>query len=118
VAVSGSRLRTASFVPVAILAIVFAGIVGAMLLQVAADQKSHSVLLKWERPLKPAFTVAGYNVYRSPSDGKYEPIAFVTTTTYTDHGVRNGKTYYYLVRAADAAGHESPISNQVTVIIR
>jgi fibronectin type 3 domain-containing protein len=105
-------------VPVAILAILFAGIVGAFLLQGGAGQKSHSVLLKWEPPRKSAFTVAGYNVYRSPSDGKYDPIAFVTATTYTDHGVSNGKTYYYMVRAADAAGHESPISNQVTVIIR
>jgi hypothetical protein len=118
VAVSGSRLRTASFVPVAILAILFAGIVGAVLLRVAPDQKPHSVLLKWERPREPASTVAGYNVYRSLSDGKYEPIAFVTATTYTDHDVRNGKTYYYLVRAVDAGGHESPNSNQVRVIIR
>ena len=103
--------------PVAIVAILFTGIVGAMLLQVAADQKSHRVLLKWEAPRKPAFKVAGYNVYRSPTDGRYEPIAFVTATTYTDRGVSNGKTYYYMVRAVDAAGNESPISNQVTVII-
>ena len=103
---------------VAILAILLSGIVGVVLFRVAADQKPRSVLLKWEPPPKPAFTVAGYNVYRSPSDGDYERIASrVPATTYTDHGASSGKTYHYFVKAVDADGRESPISNQVTVTI-
>ena len=111
-------MRRASFAAVAILAILFCGIVGVVLVRVAADQKPHSVLLKWDPPPKPAFVVSGYKVYRSPSDGRYEPIASVAATTYTDRTVRNGKTYHYMVKAVDAEGHESPISNQVTVTIQ
>ena len=104
--------------PVAILAILFSGIVGVVLFRVAADQKPHSVLLKWNPPLKPDFTVAGYNIYRSPSDGDYQQIASgITTPTYTDHEVRSGKTYYYFVKAVDAGGKESPMSNQATAVI-
>jgi len=96
----------------------FCGIIGVVLFRVAADQKPHSVLLKWDPPPKPGFAVAGYKVYRSPSDGRYEPIASVVATTYTDRTVHNGETYHYLVKAVDAEGHESPISNQVTVTIQ
>ena len=111
-------MRRASLLSVAILAILFSGIVGVMLFRVAADQKVHSVLLKWDAPPKPGYTVASYNVYRSPSHGPYERIASgVTVSTYTDHDVRNGKTYYYFVRAVDPAGHESPISNQASAAI-
>jgi len=111
-------LRKASFLPVAILAILFSGIVGVMLFRVAADQTPHGVLLKWDPPPKPGFTVVGYNVYRSPSDGIYKRIASgVTAPTYIDRGVRSGKTYHYLVRAVDATGQESPISNQTSVTI-
>lgn len=103
---------------VAILAILFSGIVGVVLFRVAAGPKSRSVILKWEPPPKPAFTVAGYNVYRSPSDGDYGRIASrVPATTYTDHDAVSGKTYYYFVKAVDGNGQESPISNQVTVTI-
>jgi len=110
-------LRKASFLPVAILAILFSGIVGVVLLRVAADQKVHSVLLKWAPPPKPGFAVAGYIVYRSRTDGPYQRIASVTAPTYTDRDVRSGVTYYYLVRAVDATGQESPISNQISATI-
>ena len=95
----------------------FCGIVGVVLVRVAADQKPHSVLLKWDPPPKPGFAVAGYNVYRSPADGRYEPIASVAATTYTDRGVRNGETYHYLVKAVDAKGTRarSPIRSRSTI---
>ena len=102
---------------VAILAILFSGIVGVVLLRVAANQKGHRVLLKWAPPPKPSFAVAGYNVYRSRTDGQYRRIATVTTPTYTDRDVRSGVTYYYFVRAVDATGQESPISNQISTTI-
>jgi hypothetical protein len=110
--------RRTSFIPIAILGILAALLVGAALFWVAVDQTPHHVLLRWDPPPKPAFAVSGYNVYRSPSEGAYERIAFVNTTTYTDNDVRNRRTYHYMVRAVDANGHESPISNQVTVTIQ
>ncbi|HEX2551021.1 MAG TPA: heparin lyase I family protein [Nocardioidaceae bacterium] len=36
--------------------------------------------------------------------------------TYTDTGLTNGTTYTYAVSAEDAAGNESALSNQVTII--
>jgi fibronectin type 3 domain-containing protein len=104
--------------PLAILAILLFGIVGAVLLRVGADEKPHSVLLKWNPPAsKPGVTVTGYNVYRSQPDGSFGPLASVVAPTYVDTKVNSGTTYYYYVRAVDAAGHESPPSNQVSATI-
>jgi fibronectin type 3 domain-containing protein len=101
-----------------ILAILSSGIIGVMTFQVAAAEKPHSVLLKWNPPPKPAFTVAGYNVYRCAADGRYQRIAsHVRTPTYFDLDVIRGKTYYYFVRAIDKNGKESPNSNQVPAVI-
>ncbi len=62
--------------------------------------------------------MAGYDVYRSPADGTYQRIASrVTDPTYTDHDVSSGKTYRYFVKAVDATGHESPMSNQASATI-
>ena len=112
-------MRRASFVAVTILAVLLCGIVGAVIFRVAAEQQLHSVLLKWEAPPpKPSVVVTGYKVYRRSSDGSYEAIASVTTTTYTDGAVRDGQTYHYFVRSVNAKGDESPISNPVTVTIQ
>lgn len=111
-------MRRTSFLAIAILAILVSGVVGVVLFRVAADEKPHSVVLKWNPPVKPAFVVAGYNVYRSPTDGRYQRIASgVPTPTYVDHDVIRGKSYYYLIRAVDANGKESPNSNQVPATI-
>lgn len=59
---------------------------------------------------------AGYNVYRSVvSGGGWVKVndAPLTTTTFTDTGLRNAQTYYYIVRAVDAKGNESAPSNEV-----
>jgi fibronectin type 3 domain-containing protein len=105
--------------PVAILAILFLGIVGVVLFRVMADEKPHSVQLKWNPPApKPGVTVASYNIYRSQVDGPFEPLASgVPAPTYVDSKVSNGTTYHYFVRAVDAAGHESPPSNQASAEI-
>lgn len=100
--------------PVAILAILVLGIVGVVLFRVTADEKPHSVLLKWNPPAPtPGVTVTGYNIYRSQADGPFGPLASgVPAPTYVDSKVSRRTTYYYFVRAVDAAGHESPPSNQ------
>ena len=58
-----------------------------------------------------------YKVKRaSVSGGPYTVIATVTTTTYTNTGLVDENTYYYVVSAVNTAG-ESPNSNQATVRI-
>lgn len=58
---------------------------------------------------------ASYTVKRSTtSGGPYAAIASgVTTTSYTDSGLTNGTTYYYVVSALNSLG-ESPPSNEVS----
>jgi fibronectin type 3 domain-containing protein len=55
-----------------------------------------------------------YNVKRSVTKGgPYATIASPTTTSYSDTGVTNGTTYFYVVTAVNANG-ESANSNQVS----
>ena len=56
----------------------------------------------------------GYHVKRSTTSGSgYAQIAAPTTTSYTDTGLTNGTTYYYVVSALNAAG-EGANSSQVS----
>ncbi len=59
---------------------------------------------------------ATYNVYRGlKSGGPYTQIAAgLAAATYTDSGLTNGTTYYYVVTAASSAG-ESGYSNEASV---
>ncbi|MBM3925397.1 MAG: hypothetical protein FJ320_05325 [SAR202 cluster bacterium] len=61
--------------------------------------------------------LSGYDVYRSEIDGgpytKINP-ALVTVSEYTDMGLTNGTTYYYVVKAVDTAGNESANSSQAS----
>jgi hypothetical protein len=55
-----------------------------------------------------------YNLKRSTtSGGPYTTIASPTTTSYTDTGVNNGTTYYYVVSAVNSFG-QSANSSQVS----
>jgi hypothetical protein len=113
--------RRFPFVPVAILAIILAGVAGVVLFRVMADHGAHSILLKWNPPLpKPGVTVASYNVFRSTQSlGPYDQIASgITGLTYTDHDIRRGVTYYYVVKAVSAAGDQSLPSGEVSAAIR
>ncbi len=60
---------------------------------------------------------ASYSVKRSAtSGGPYTTIATGgTTTSYTDNGLTNGATYYYVVTAVNASG-ESAVSNQASAM--
>ncbi|WP_259080752.1 TolB protein [Salinibacter ruber] len=64
--------------------------------------------------------LGGYNIYRSTSSisdisGK-SPLneSLLSGTSYTDDGVENGTTYYYVVSAVDTSGNESDPSSEVT----
>jgi glycosidase len=74
---------------------------------------SEQVSLAWD-----AVTgAAGYNLYRSPvSGGGWVKVndAPLSTTNFTDTGLRNGQVVYYVATALDAPGNESAFSNQVS----
>jgi len=67
-----------------------------------------SVSLSWAAPVSNGgATITQYNVYRATSAGGEGsvPVATVTSgTTYTDGGLSNGTTYYYVVTAVNSAG--------------
>jgi TolB protein len=64
--------------------------------------------------------LGGYNVYRSTSSisdisGRSSlNESLLSGTSYTDDGVENGRTYYYVVSAVDTSGNESDPSGEVT----
>lgn len=62
--------------------------------------------------------LAGYNLYRRQNAGDYAKInsSLLTQTSYTDSGLTNGETYYYVVKAVDSEGLESEASNEVHAI--
>jgi hypothetical protein len=54
--------------------------------------------------------LAGYNVYYSYDDKKYELIGSTENNYYIDYGAKNGDVYYYAVVAYDYNGNESDLS--------
>ncbi len=82
-----------------------------------ATPGSGSVGLRWTASTSGSPT--SYTIYRGTAeDGEQNtPIATVsgTTTSYTDTGLSNGKTYWYQVAANNSVG-VSPNSNEVSVV--
>jgi hypothetical protein len=75
-----------------------------------ANVVNSQVALTW--PVTSGAT--SYNVKRSTTNGSgYAQIGNPTGTNFTDSGVTNGTTYYYVVSAVSSAG-EGPNSNQAT----
>ncbi|UCD08650.1 MAG: hypothetical protein JSU79_09855 [Dehalococcoidales bacterium] len=61
----------------------------------------------------------GYNIYRSLTSGdNYTQINGlpVTTSNYTDTGLTNDTTYYYVVTAVDVGSNESGYSSEVSAM--
>ncbi|SPL99349.1 Endo-1,4-beta-xylanase A precursor [[Actinomadura] parvosata subsp. kistnae] len=61
--------------------------------------------------------VAGYDILRAPgaSGGTFAQVGTSATTSYSDTGLTPSTTYRYQVRARDAAGNLSPVSDTVQV---
>lgn len=61
--------------------------------------------------------VTGYDVLRAPgtSGGTFTQVGTATSTSFTNTGLSAATTYRYQVRARDAAGNLSAVSNTVTV---
>jgi hypothetical protein len=74
----------------------------------------HSVSLSWGPS---SSSVAGYRVYRDDGSGLLPLTSAIPNLTYTDATVVSGSTYNYAVTAVDAAGIESPFSNEITAVI-
>ena len=60
--------------------------------------------------------VTGYQILRAPgaSGGTFAQIATATTNSYVNTGLAANTTFRYQVRAVDAAGNASAVSNTVT----
>ncbi len=59
---------------------------------------------------------SSYNVYRSTTNnGPYTKVTGVASTSYTNTGLTNGTTYYYVVTAVNSSG-ESGNSNQASAM--
>ncbi len=72
--------------------------------------------LAWSPNTEP--DINHYNVYRALTQGgPYTLVASTTgpTPSYTDTGVTNLTTYYYVVQAVDTASNNSPYSAEVSV---
>ena len=80
-------------------------------LTAAATQQKGRIALAWQA----SSGATSYTVKRATiSGGPYATVASgVTTTTYTNAGLKSRTTYYYVVTAVNAAG-ESPNSNQAS----
>ena len=86
--------------------------------QGAGARSSHTVSLSWAPSISAA--VIGYNVYRSSvSGGPYTRLnpSVELLTSFADHTVSGGETYYYVVTAIDFGIIESTFSNQASVTI-
>ncbi|HEX9386342.1 MAG TPA: alpha-amylase family glycosyl hydrolase [Anaerolineales bacterium] len=80
-----------------------------------SEEGNGLVSLEWN----PVPGAAGYNLYRSPVSGGgwvKANAALLTSTTFSDTGLQNGRTYYYVVTAVDSTGNESSYSNEVSAL--
>ena len=77
----------------------------------------HQVTLSWTASTS---QVAGYNVYRATnSNGPFTVLntGLITATSYVDHAVAPGATYYYYATAVDSHGNQSVASNHVSATV-
>lgn len=85
------------------------------------------VTLSWASPMKKIngselTDIKGYNLYRSRGKGVYgdNPVnpGLILSLTYTDQGLENNKTYYYIVKAVNTLTppwNEGPSSEEILV---
>lgn len=60
--------------------------------------------------------LAGYQLYRSEDGVNYGKVhtELLADTQYADNSLVRGKLYFYRISAVDLAGHESPLSNEIS----
>jgi beta-galactosidase len=74
-----------------------------------ATSGSGEIALSWV----PLDNVSSYNLKRSEVSGTYPTTYSLTGTSYTDSGLTNGTTYYYVISAVNGQG-EGPNSNEIS----
>jgi len=81
----------------------------------ATGTTSTSISLSWS-PSTDNVGVTGYQILRAPgtSGGTFAQVGTSTTTSFTNTGLTASTTFRYQVRATDAAGSLSAVSNTVT----
>jgi len=63
--------------------------------------------------------VTGYQIWRSTSaNGTYTQVGTATSTSFTNSGLTSRTTYFYYVKASDAAGNVSTASNTASATAR
>ena len=88
---------------------------------VPSPPPSTSVTLAWnadQATADPGTNPTGYKLYIGFSSGNYtqtENVGSATTVRVTN--LISGSTYYFVVTAYDAAGIQSPYSNQVSYTV-
>ena len=86
-------------------------------LQVLASQQA--IVLGWSKSVDKDFLY--FEVYRDSTDKldltNDKPIAYVTSNSFVDSKIVDGKPYYYWVAAVDFSGNQSNLSLPVTAII-
>ena len=81
----------------------------------APTTTSSSISLTWTASTDNV-AVTGYQILRAPgaSGGTFAQVGTSTTTSFTNSGLTASTTFRYQVRAIDAAGNVSAVSNTVT----
>jgi fibronectin type 3 domain-containing protein len=103
--------------PLAVLGLALAGCDGKAPASAAAQAAPHSVTLSWTASVS---HVSGYRVFRTTDPNARPGLVGVTladTTQFVDTKVEAGRTYYYSVKAFDAADRESEFSAKVSATI-
>lgn len=91
---------------------VFGGIVSAV-----ASDADGSVALAWNEAVDPSAPVF-YRIYAAETSGGQTfgtPTVSISAATHTFTGLIDAKTYYYVVRAVDAAGNEDANTVELSV---
>jgi len=90
---------------------------GTRLAEQEGTRHKHKVVLHWKAS---STKNVRYNIYCGSAPGVHPDklnVAPVDGLTFTDSKVQNGKSYYYVARAVDAASQESSDSNEAVATI-
>ena len=90
----------------------------APVLAAARPPRGKGIQLSWTVPADGGSPITGYRVLRL-TNGSFERIASLSasTTSYRDTSARRGRTYTYVVRAANSIGL-GPLSNEASAVAR